>query len=320
MKVLANDGISKSGIEALEKAGFEVSTTTVPQDPLINHINKNNISVLLVRSATTVRKDLIDACPGLKIIGRGGVGMDNIDVDYARSKGIHVINTPAASSQSVAELVFAHLYGGVRFLHDSNRNMPLEGDTKFKALKKNYAKGVELRGKTLGIVGFGRIGQETAKIGIGIGMKVIASDMYVEKANIKLDFFDGQSANFEIKTIPMEELLKQSDFISLHVPAQKEYVIGKPQFDLMKDGVAIINAARGGVINEVDLVKALESGKVAFAGLDTFENEPTPAVQILMNGRISLTPHIGAATNEAQDRIGTELASQIKELLLVGKN
>jgi D-3-phosphoglycerate dehydrogenase len=320
MKVLANDGISKSGIEALEKSGFEVSTTTVPQDSLIDHINKNNISVLLVRSATTVRKDLIDACPGLKIIGRGGVGMDNIDVDYARSKGIHVINTPAASSQSVAELVFAHLYGGVRFLHDSNRNMPLEGDTKFKALKKNYAKGVELRGKTLGIVGFGRIGQETAKIGIGIGMKVIASDMYVEKANIKLDFFDGQSANFEIKTIPMEELLKKSDFISLHVPAQKEYVIGKPQFDLMKDGVAIINAARGGVINEVDLVKALESGKVAFAGLDTFESEPSPAVQILMNGRISLTPHIGAATNEAQDRIGTELASQIKELLLVGKN
>ena len=320
MKVLANDGISKSGIEALEKSGFEVSTTTIAQDALIDHINKNDISVLLVRSATTVRKDLIDACPSLKIIGRGGVGMDNIDVDYARSKGIHVINTPAASSQSVAELVFAHLYGGVRFLHDSNRNMPLEGDTRFKSLKKNYAKGVELRGKTLGIIGFGRIGQETAKIGIGVGMNVIASDMYVEKATIKLDFFDGQSANFEIKTISMEDLLKQSDFISLHVPAQKDYVIGKAQFDRMKDGVAIINAARGGVINEVELVKALESGKVAFAGLDTFESEPTPAIQVLMNGRISLTPHIGAATNEAQDRIGTELASQIKELLLVGKN
>ena len=320
MKVLANDGISKSGIEALENAGFEVSTTTVAQEQLIDHINKNDITVLLVRSATTVRKDLIDSCPGLKIIGRGGVGMDNIDVDYARGKGLYVINTPAASSQSVAELVFAHLYGGVRFFHDSNRNMPLDGDTKFKILKKNYAKGVELRGKTLGIIGFGRIGQETAKIGIGVGMNVIACDMYVEKANIKLDFFDGQSVNFEINTVPMEELLKKSDFISLHVPAQKEYVIGKAQFDLMKDGVAIINAARGGVINEVDLVKALESGKVAFAGLDTFEKEPTPAVQVLMNGRISLTPHIGAATNEAQDRIGTELATQIKDLLLVGKN
>ena len=320
MKVLANDGISKSGIEALENAGFEVSTTTVAQEQLIDHINKNNVSVLLVRSATNVRKDLIDSCPGLKIIGRGGVGMDNIDVDYARGKGLHVINTPAASSQSVAELVFAHLYGGVRFLHDSNRNMPLDGDTKFKALKKNYAKGVELRGKTLGIIGFGRIGQETAKIGLGVGMKVIASDMFVDKATINLDFFDGQSLDFEINTIPMADLLKQSDFISLHVPAQKDYVIGKAEFDSMKDGVAIINAARGGVINEVELVKALESGKVAFAGLDTFESEPTPAVQVLMNGRISLTPHIGAATNEAQDRIGTELAAQIKDLLLVDKS
>jgi D-3-phosphoglycerate dehydrogenase len=320
MKVLANDGISKSGIEALENAGFEVSTTTVAQEQLIDYINNNDITVLLVRSATTVRKDLIDSCLGLKIIGRGGVGMDNIDVEYARGKGLHVINTPAASSQSVAELVFAHLYGGVRFLHDSNRNMPLDGDTKFKALKKNYAKGVELRGKTLGIVGFGRIGQEVAKIGIGVGMKVIASDMFVDKATISLDFYDGQSVDFEITTIPMADLLKQADFISLHVPAQKDYVIGKAEFDAMKDGVAIINAARGGVINEVELVKALENGKVAFAGLDTFESEPTPAVQVLMNGRISLTPHIGAATNEAQDRIGTELASQIKELLLVGKN
>ncbi|MCL4131213.1 UNVERIFIED_CONTAM: hypothetical protein GTU68_050639 [Idotea baltica] len=308
MKVLANDGISQSGINALQEAGFEVITTTVAQEQLENYINSNNIGTLLVRSATTVRKDLIDACPGLKIIGRGGVGMDNIDVEYARSKGIHVINTPAASSQSVAELVFAHLFGGVRFLHDSNRNMPLDGDSKFKALKKNYAKGVELRGKTLGIIGFGRIGREVAKIALGIGMKVIASDKFVGKADIK------------IETEPMKEVLKLSDFISLHVPAQKEYVIGKKHIKLMKDGVGIVNAARGGIIDEVALIEALESGKIAFAGLDTFENEPTPAIQVLMNGRVSLTPHIGAATNEAQDRIGTELASQIKSLLLTEQN
>ena len=320
MKVLANDGISQSGIEALEAAGFEVLTTTVAQEQLINFINTNKIGTLLVRSATTVRQDLIDACPSLKVIGRGGVGMDNIDVDYARSKGIHVINTPAASSQSVAELVFAHLFGGVRFLHDSNRNMPLEGDTKFKALKKNYAKGVELRGKTLGIIGFGRIGREVAKIALGIGMKVIASDKFVGKANIKVEFYNGQFINVEIETEPMEDVLKHSDFISLHVPAQKEYIIDKKQFGLMKDGVGIVNAARGGIIDEVALIEALESGKVAFAGLDTFENEPTPAIQVLMNGRVSLTPHIGAATNEAQDRIGTELASQIKSLLLTEKN
>ncbi|MEL0643024.1 MULTISPECIES: D-2-hydroxyacid dehydrogenase [unclassified Olleya] len=318
MKILANDGISQSGIDALEAAGFEVNTTTVAQEQLINYINDKDISVLLVRSATTARKDLIDACPNLKIIGRGGVGMDNIDVDYAKQKGLHVINTPAASSQSVAELVFAHLYGGVRFLHDANRNMPLDGDTQFKKLKKNYAKGVELRGKTLGVIGFGRIGQEVAKIGLGVGMKVIAADKFIEAADVSVDFFDGQSVTFNIKTETMEDVLKQSDFVTLHVPAQKDYVIGKPEFDVMKDGSAIINAARGGVVNEVDLVSALESGKLAFAGLDTFQNEPTPAVQLLMNGRISLTPHIGAATNEAQDRIGTELATQIKNILLNG--
>ena len=315
MKVLANDGISQSGIDALENGGFEVITTTVAQEQLANYINNNNIAVLLVRSATKVRQDVIDSCESLKIIGRGGVGMDNIDVEYARSKGIHVINTPAASSQSVAELVFAHLFGGARFLHDSNRNMPLDGDTQFKSLKKNYAKGTELRGKTLGIIGFGRIGREVAKIALGIGMKVIASDKFVGKADIKVEFYNGQYINVEIETEPMNEVLKHSDFITLHVPAQEDYVIGKKQFDIMKDGVGIVNAARGGVIDEVALIEALESGKVAFAGLDTFEEEPKPAIKVLMDSRISLTPHIGAATNEAQDRIGTELASQIISLL-----
>ena len=316
MKVLANDGISQSGINALQEANFEVITTTVAQEQLEDYINNEEITVLLVRSATTVRKNIIDNCASLKIIGRGGVGMDNIDVEYAREKGLAVINTPAASSQSVAELVFAHLYNGVRFLYDSNRNMPLDGDSKFKALKKSYAKGVELRGKTLGIIGFGRIGVEVAKIALGVGMKVIASDVFVEKANVKLSFFDGQNVSFTIKTQSMEDVIKQSDFITLHVPAQKDYVIGKAQFDVMKDGAAIINAARGGVIDEVALIEALDSGKLSFAGLDTFENEPTPAIKVLMNQKVSLTPHIGAATNEAQDRIGVELATQIKSILL----
>ena len=316
MKVLANDGISQSGINALQEANFEVITTTVAQEQLEDYINKEQITVLLVRSATTVRKNIIDNCPSLKIIGRGGVGMDNIDVEYAREKGLSVINTPAASSQSVAELVFAHLYNGVRFLYDSNRNMPLDGDSKFKSLKKSYAKGVELRGKTLGIIGFGRIGIEVAKIALGVGMKVIASDVFVEEANVELSFFDGQNVSFTIKTQSMEDVIKQSDFITLHVPAQKDYVIGKSQFEAMKDGAAIINAARGGVIDEVALIEALDSGKLNFAGLDTFENEPTPAIKVLMNQKISLTPHIGAATNEAQDRIGVELATQIKSILL----
>ena len=313
MKVLANDGVSQSGIDTLTSAGFEVITTKVAQEQLVNYINQNNISVLLVRSATTARAALIDACPSLKVIGRGGVGMDNIDVAYAREKGLSVINTPAASSSSVAELVFAHLFGGVRYLFDANRNMPLDGDTRFKELKKNYAKGSELRGKTIGIIGFGR--REVAKIALGCGMKVIASDNYVDTADITLDFFDGQKVTLEVKTKPIEDLIQQSDFITLHVPAQKQYVIGREQIAKMKDGAAIINAARGGVIDEVALIEALDSGKLSFAGLDTFEKEPTPAVKVLMSHKVSLSPHIGAATNEAQDRIGTELATQIISLL-----
>ena len=315
INILANDGLSNSGIDALKKSGFNIITTNVAQEQLENYINKENISVILVRSATTVRKDLIDNCPGIKIIGRGGVAMDNIDVEYARSKNIHVINTPAASSASVAELVFAHLYGGVRFLHESNRSMPLEGDSNFKKLKKAFAKGVELRGKTIGIIGFGRIGRETAKLALGIGMNVIAYDKFLESADIKLEFMDNKTIEFNIKISKFDDLLKASDFISLHVPAQKNYVIDKSEFNKMKDGVGIINAARGGVINEVELVSALESGKVAFAGLDTFENEPKPEIQLLMNSKLSLTPHIGSATNEAQDRIGLELAEQISNLL-----
>ena len=315
MKILANDGISETGVKILENAGFEVITTKIAQEQVANYINLNQIAVLLVRSATKVRKDIIDACPTLKIIGRGGVGMDNIDVDYAVSKEIQVINTPASSSNSVAELVFAHLFSGVRFLYDSNRNMPLEGDTRFNDLKKAYADGIELRDKTIGIIGFGRIGQAVAKMALGLGMKVIAADNYVGKAEIKVDFYNGQFINVEISTEPLDDLLKHSDFISLHVPAQKDYIIGKREFELMKNGVGIINCSRGGIINEVELVAALDSKKVLFAGLDVFESEPTPAVQILMHPNISLTPHIGAATVEAQERISIELAEQIIYLL-----
>jgi D-3-phosphoglycerate dehydrogenase len=319
MKVLANDGISKSGIKALEKGGFEVITTKVAQEQVANYINEHKVSVIIVRSATKVRQDIIDNCPSLKIIGRGGVGMDNIDVDYARAKGLHVINTPASSSESVAELVFAHLFTGVRFLQDSNRNMPLEGDTNFDGLKKAYANGIELRGKTLGIIGFGRIGQSVAKMALGLGMRVIAADKFVDNAEVKVDFYNGQFINVEFITEPMEDVFKHADFITLHVPAQEGYVIGKEEFLQMKDGVGIVNCARGGVIDEVALIEALDSNKVLFAGLDVFENEPSPEIQILMHPKISLTPHIGAATLEAQDRIGTELAEQVISLLKAEK-
>ena len=315
MKVLANDGISESGKNKLEEYGFKVDLTKVSQEQLVDYINTNSISSLLVRSATQVRKDIIDNCPSLKIIGRGGVGMDNIDVEYAKSKGLQVINTPAASSKSVAELVFSHLFSCVRFLHESNRSMPLDGDSKFKDLKKSYAKGTELSGKTLGIIGFGRIGQEVAKIGIGIGMNIIFFDKLNKEVSLTLNFFDGQSKTFNLSSSSYEDLLNSSDFITVHIPASDKYIIDSNEFSQMKNGVGILNLSRGGILNEEELLKNIETGKVSFAGIDTFENEPKPSIKILMNSNISLTPHIGAATNEAQDRIGVELADKINEIL-----
>jgi len=311
-KILANDGISESGKVALEEKGFQVITEKVDQENLIETINKEDIKVLLVRSATTARKELIDACPNLKIIGRGGVGMDNIDVEYAKEKGLEVYNTPAASSASVAELVFAHLSGMVRFLHESNRQMPLEGDSNFKDLKKAFAGGIELAGKTLGIIGFGRIGQEVAKRAIGLGMNVLAHDKNITEANITLNFFNGDKKTFSLETISLEDVLEGSDFVTLHIPKTGEKaVIGAEEIGLMKTGAGIINTARGGVIDEDALMFSLEKGKLSYAALDVFENEPTPSMHLLMNHSISLTPHIGAATQEAQDRIGTELAEKI---------
>ncbi|MDC3194833.1 D-2-hydroxyacid dehydrogenase [Flavobacteriaceae bacterium] len=315
MKILANDGISQCGIDTLQSNGFEVITTKVAQVQLENFINKHQIDGILVRSATQIRQELIDACPSIKLIGRGGVGMDNIDVNYAIDQGIHVINTPKASSNSVAELVFAHLLGMVRFLHQSNREMPLEGDSRFKDLKKAYGLGSELRGKKIGIVGFGRIGQEVARIALGLGMEVLATDLFTESAPISIEFFNGQKITITIKTSDLDTLLKESDFISLHVPVQENYVIGTKEISKMKTGVGIINAARGGVVDEIALIKAIEEKKVKFAGLDVFEKEPSPEIQLLMNPELSLTPHIGAATVEAQDRIGSELATQIIALL-----
>ena len=311
MKVLANDGISANAVDILDKNGFDVYLDKIEQNNLIDFINLKRISVLLVRSATQVRKNLIDDCSSLKIIGRGGVGMDNIDVEYARSKGILVINTPAASSNSVAELVFAHLFSGSRFLFDSNRNMPLEGEKNFKALKKNYSKGMELKNKNLGIIGIGKIGREVARIGFALGMNILGFDKFIKEKSIEVELNKKSGYNFKMNLVSFDEILEKSDFLTLHVPAQKNFLIGKKEFAKMKQGSSIINASRGGIIDERELIRNLDNGKIKFAGLDTFENEPKPSVSILMHPKISLTPHIGAATSEAQERIGEELARQI---------
>lgn len=309
IKILANDGIDPIGKGLLEAAGFTVDTETVAQDKLIEALQ--NYDAITVRSATKVRKDVIDACPNIKLIGRGGVGMDNIDVEYAREKGLAVVNTPAASSLSVAELVLAHLFTGVRFLQDANRKMPVEGATAFNKLKKEYAKGIELKGKTLGIIGFGRIGKATASVALGLGMNVLAYDLYPFEGVITLKFQGDLSLDIPVKTVSLEEVIKSSDFITLHTPFSERPILGAAEFEMVKPGVGIVNCSRGGTVDELALINALDSGRVAFAGLDVFDNEPTPLEAILKHPKISLTPHIGAATNEAQERIGEELASLI---------
>ena len=315
MKVLANDGLSESGINALTSAGIEFVEAKVSQEHLADFINENHIDVLLVRSATQVPQELIDECPSLKIIGRGGVGMDNIDVEYAIEQGLFVINTPNASSRSVAEIVFAHFFSLARYLHESNRLMPLEGDTHFNAMKKSFSKAIELEGKTLGVIGFGGIGKEVVKMGISLGMKVKVLTRKPKTETISLEFFDGQKVNFEVtSTNNFDEFLNDTDFISINTPKTNEYIIDTPQFEKMKDGVFIVNTARGGVINEVALLDYIESGKVAGAALDVFENEPTPELQLLMNPNLSLSPHLGGNTLDAQEKIGAELAMQIIDI------
>lgn len=317
VKILANDGIESAAKEILSSHGYEVVTDKVKQEDLINELNNKKYEVLLVRSATKVRKDIIDACPDLKVIGRGGVGMDNIDVEYARSKGIKVINTPSASSQSVAELAFAHLFTLTRMLHESNREMPAEGFKNFPQLKKKYSKGIEINGKTLGIIGFGRIGQKVAKMALGLGMKVLATDPLIPEAKIDVDIYHSNDTAITIsvliKTVSFEEVIKSSDFITFHIPMPKDKkpVITAKEIEMMKNGVFLINDARGGIIDEADLLAALKSGKVAYAGMDVYINEPTPNPELLTLPNVSLTPHVGGSTVEAQNRIGIELAEKI---------
>jgi D-3-phosphoglycerate dehydrogenase len=308
-KVLANDGIDAIGKKMLQEAGFTVITDKVAQENLAEYINSNSIDVLTVRSATKVRKDIIDNCLNLKLVVRGGVGIDNIDAEYAKEKGLKVTNTPSASSDSVAELVIASMFSMCRFLYDSNRKMPISGALDFNELKKKYSTGKELKGKTIGIIGIGRIGQAVASRALGLGMKVVAFDPFVENTIIKIELEGAGLINIPLKTITLDEVLTASDYITVHVPGGS--LIGDAEISKMKNGVCVVNTSRGGVINEKALLDGLNSGKISHAALDVFENEPTPNSDILSHPKISLTPHIGAATNEAQERIGVELSNII---------
>ena len=311
-KILINDGIHPDGQKMMEEAGHTVTTTKIPQEELAQKLPEYD--AICVRSATKVRKELIDLCPNLKAIARGGVGLDNIDVEHAKSKSIEVINTPAASSEAVAELAFAHMYALSRSLHKANREMS-SGD--FKTLKKAYAKGKQLRGKTMGIIGLGRIGQETARIALSLGMEVMAVDKMISKANIKLKIGGGVGdINVELDTVDMDTMLSNSDYISVHVPfSGGKPLIGEAEIAKLKDGAILVNTARGGTFDEDALLAGLESGKLGGVGLDVFENEPQPRKELLNNPNISMSPHIGAATSEAQRNIGLELAEKLIKTL-----
>ncbi len=312
-KILANDGMEEEGIKLLEKAGFVVVTEKVAQDELAKVINENEYAALTVRSATKVNKALLDECPYIRLIARGGVGMDNIDVEYAKSKNIQVVNTPAASSLSVAELVIGHIFSMARFLDMSNKNMPVTGQKDFAQLKKAYSKGIEVSGKTIGIIGFGRIGQSLGKLAIGLGMNVVAFDPYIPEVTLEIELPNIPKIKVPIKTLTLDEVLAKSDFITVHVPGGE--LIAAEQIKKMKKGVMLVNASRGGVINEADLITGLNSGQIAHAALDVFVGEPTPKQEILQHPKISLSPHIGGSTEEAQQRIGVELAEKIIHFL-----
>jgi len=290
-KILVNDGIEESGARILSEAGHELEMTKVPQEELAAELNKYD--AIFVRSATQVRKEHIDAAPNLKLIGRGGVGLDNIDVDYAKSKGIEVVNTPAASSDSVAELALAHMFALARHVAHANVTM-----RKGEWNKKKY-NGFELAGKTLGVVGFGRIGQALARKAIALGMRVVAFDVIDVKTDLPVTMKS------------LDAVLAEADLVSLHVPNKKALTVDAELLAKMKDGAYIINCARGGVVDEAALLDALNSGKLAGAGLDTFDNEPTPNGDLVNHPKVSVTPHIGAATGEAQERVGSELGTKV---------
>lgn len=313
MKVLVNDGIEEIGKKIMEDAGIEVDTNAVSQEELFTVLP--GYDAICVRSNTKVRKELIDACPNLKVIGRGGVGLDNIDVSYAESKGIKIVNTPAASSRSVAELVFAHALSLSRFLHQAHAEMPVKGHDEFSNLKKKYAKGLEMTGKTMGILGLGRIGKELASLALGFGMKVIAYDPFVESVDIQVG--DKMlNISYPLNTTNLDDVLSNSDYISLHIPSLDKPVLDDQAFQKMKRGVIILNASRGESIDETALLHHLEQGNVFMAGLDVFHNEPKPDQKLLNHPGISATPHIGASTIEAQNKIGVELGEKMVEALM----
>ena len=315
MKILAADSFYPEGLEQLRQEGFEVIEHRISREHLADFINSEGIEGILVRSSTQLDQELLSLCPNLKLIGRGGIGTDNIDLTYCQRAGIQVVTTPGASSRSVAELVFAHFFSMARHLHESNRLMPLEGESRFLELKKEFARAFELEGKTLGIIGLGNIGKEVARMGTALGMRIKVLTRTERTETLELRFHALPPVAFQLQTqTDMESFLSDLDFLSIHTSKTEGYLLDQREFEWMKEGIYIVNTARGGVLNEVELLEQIEAGHIQGAALDVFETEPQPEVQILMNPALSLSPHLGGNTVEAQEKISRELARQIIEI------
>lgn len=314
-KILINTDFSSFQIETLKKENFEVQNINVADSQLIKFINEEQFSALIISSKSIDYKQILDNCPSIQIIGQLGGEIDKKDILYAQNKGVTIVNAWTSAVKSVAEMVFAHLFSGARFLHQSNREMPLQGDTDFNILHEEYSFGVELEGKTLGILGFGKIGQEVAKKAISLGMNVLAYDIEPKKVDLEFNFLNQHQFSINIKTTSKEEVLQGSDFITIHTPPSKENVLEVQDFEFLKEGVGVINVARNNAFDENILMEYLEEGKVSFAGLDTFNGEPSPSVHLLMNENISLSPRISAYTLDSFERACGEVALQVSDFL-----
>ncbi|NPA74723.1 MAG: 3-phosphoglycerate dehydrogenase [Euryarchaeota archaeon] len=303
MKVGICDALAKESFEVLRSRGIEVlDLSSIPKDELINHVAE--LDAIIVRSATKVRREMIDAAKNLKVIGRAGVGLDNIDVEYAKSKGIKVLNTPGATSISVAELTIGLILAVMRKIAYADREM------RKGAWPKKKCKGIEMYGKTLGVIGIGRIGREVVKRARAFGMRVIYYDVF------KLS--DEQARELGVEFRELDSLLAESDVVSLHVPLLPEtkHLINKERLEKMKDGAILINAARGGIVDEEALYDALKSGKLYGAALDVYEHEPLKESKLFELDNVVLTPHIGAQAKEGQARAGIEIAEKVADALL----
>lgn len=315
MRILANDGLDKEAVQEIKNKGWELFLEKIPEDKISHFCNHNKIDVIIVRSATKLSKKVIEELNHTKYIIRAGIGTDNIDLDSAKAKNIKVLTTPEASVNSVAELTISLIFAALRNIKYAFTQMPLQGSKKFTLLKNELSKGEEAYGKTIGIIGAGKIGKKVAEKTLLLGLHPLFYDPYVYEISLLINFLDYKVVKV-FKTISLAELIKLSDIISIHAnyPRENGPIITKKEIEQMKDGVIIINTARGYCVNENDIIEGLNSGKIKAYCVDVFEGEPTPKAELLAHPNVFATPHIGASTIQAQRKIGKEIVNMLLNL------